>query len=212
MRVGISEPSPSMAVRETYSTLELGVPTPQGQVHVAEDDHPPAYFDNLPSASSALPSARSTRQDNSAAKLPEDDFSECAVPPSTLPEVNFSKYAIPGSELSEDQTTQTIYSALLSSDPHELELFVQELVPLPPLLKINITGKIKDKVAFDIKCNMMGLIQRDRPPALSYVQVLEEDDNGYRGGAEPHVFPHPVGGGVEGWCRQFCEDSAVHKR
>lgn len=202
-----------MGFSEPYSTLELGAPTPQGQIHDPED-HPPGYFDHIPSASSALPSPVPPRQDNDnpTPKFPEDDFSEFAEPWSTVPQVDFSKYAIPGSEFSPDQTTQTICSSLLSSDPHELELFIQELIPLPPLLKISITGKIKDKVAFDIKCNMMGLIQPDRPPALSYVQALEEGENGYRGGSEPHAFPHPVVGGVNGWCRQFCEDSAAHKR
>lgn len=197
-----------MAFNEPFSTLELGSPTAEGQIPVAEE-HPPAYFDNIPSTSAALPSPGSRRPE---VQSPKVDLLENVPSSSIFPSVDFAKYAIPGSELSKDQTTQTIYSSLLSSDPHELELFIQDHIPLPPLLQINIVGKIKDKVMFDIKCNMLGLIHRDTPPAFSYVQVIEDGDNGYRGSSEPSVTPHPLLGGVVGWCRQFCEDAAPHKR
>ena len=65
---------------------------------------------------------------------------------------------------------------------------------------------------FDLKLNMMGLIYRNRPPAWSYVQVIEQGENGYRGGSEPSVMPQPVNQGLTGWCQQFCEDPALHKR
>lgn len=135
-----------------------------------------------------------------------------------LAHIDFAKYRIEGSTLSPDQTTITILSKELSSNPKALEAFLKEQIKLPPRPTVRITGAIQGPhLLFDLRLDFFRHISpsAEMNGAWAYTKVEGMDDSAspIKVDEKAALFssePDATGAGF--WLRRFCADSAPVKK
>lgn len=140
----------------------------------------------------------------------------------TLPgygSINFPNFIPSNASLSDDQTTVTLYSPKLCSNPIALGKFLQEQAALPPKLSIRIRGTHSSNTAmakvidFDLSLNMMPLlITQNATQSLHYIGLIGEGEEAYRGGSTKTMKSSPADPkNINQWIHKFCTDTAKNK-
>jgi len=135
-----------------------------------------------------------------------------------LSHIDFAKYRIENSTISPDQTTITILSKELTSNPRALEVFLKEQIKLAPRPTVRITGAIQGPhLIFDLKLDLFRHVtpSAEMHGAWAYTKVEGMDDSAspIRADEKAALFssePDVTGAGF--WLRRFCADSAPVKK
>lgn len=151
--------------------------------------------------------------------------------PTAYAHIPLSSYRIPDATLSLDKTTQTIYSAELTSSPTALEAFLAEQIKLPPRPTVRIIGRIPNHPMplFDVQLDLFSHVAGTASSASveggdgasgrwAYTKVKGMDEMG--SGSSPvrmdekaALFdgrPDPTKAGF--WIRRFCADGVYSKK
>jgi len=153
------------------------------------------------------------------------------VVPVAYRHIPLSSYRIPDATLSLDKTTQTIYSAELTTSPAALEAFIAEQIKLPPRPTVRIIGRIPNHPMplFDVQLDLFGHVAGTASSSSlesgdgesgrwAYTKVKGMDDMGtgstpLRMDEKAALFdgrPDPTKAGF--WIRRFCADGGYSKK
>lgn len=173
----------------------------------ATDEKDPSLFtqDDAPFPSD-LPPSYTTSTTSQAQILPG------------LSHIDFTKYHIESSTLSPDQTTVTLLSKELTTNPAALEAFLKEQIKLPPRPTVRVTGAVQAQhFIFDLKFDLLRHVSPspEMHAAWAYTKVEGMDDSAspIRVDEKAALFssePDVTGAGF--WLRRFCADSAPVKK
>lgn len=153
------------------------------------------------------------------------------VIPAAYRHIKLSGYNIPGATFNLDKTTQTLYSAGLTSSPTALEAFLAEQIKLPPRPTVRIIGRIPNHPLplFDVSLDLLGHVAGIASSSSldaddgecgrwAYTKVKGMDEMG--AGSSPvrmdekaALFdgrPDPTKAGF--WIRRFCADASYAKK
>ena len=146
-----------------------------------------------------------------------------AVDIPSFPQLNYSYYRPPSSSISSDRTTVLTVDRTLNASAPALIAFIRQQASLPPKPFIRITGSHNiytgsTAIDFDLKLNLLPYLYRPPPnQPWNYVSILEQGEQGYRGGSAPTTTPaHPAQRGskhdsLEAWAKAYVSESSTLK-
>lgn len=128
-----------------------------------------------------------------------------------LPNLSYELYHPPTFTLSSDSTLISSHSKILSSDPAQLCEMIKSLASVPPKPIVQIVGISETGTDFKIKVNLMSLLVRtEEKGAMNYIKMIGHEEEGFRGTTQKTLKPRQ--GGIEEWCKAFCEDKSAIKQ